>query len=112
MSEEKNGPAPETQAPALYPEFRNAPPLTEPMFMAVYAGPDVMSGRGFMAGQFFASENLRPQKTCEFCGKTIPEDSKFCSYCGKEQPVPAFCAVCGAKLLPSDKFCRSCGGKR
>ncbi len=52
---------------------------------------------------------------CEFCGKTIPDGSKFCPGCGKKQPeavhehVMDSCPYCGSRLEADSVFCEKCG---
>ncbi len=49
-------------------------------------------------------------KTCNQCGKSVPEEARFCPYCGAAQEAaPRTCSKCGSDNPPDARFCRSCG---
>lgn len=105
---------------AQYPDFNMYKDQLEnpQMFMAVYAGPEMMSNMGPAAGfvgAFVAAEAMKQdaapaaQRYCADCGTAIPTTAKFCPDCGKKQPAPVVCPRCGAMILPQHRFCIECG---
>lgn len=111
--EKENGGMPAANYPALQMDSQMDPTL----FMAVYAGPDVMNHSpvpGMMAIRMM-NGMMNSQKPsvvpCVSCGRDVPADGSFCPYCGERQPKRRFCAQCGAVLRDTDKFCTECGAK-
>lgn len=52
--------------------------------------------------------------TCNQCGHSIPQGSKFCPECGAKVEAPTgkkFCSQCGNEVAPGAKFCPQCGNK-
>lgn len=54
--------------------------------------------------------------TCNHCGSTIADNSKFCTTCGKTVTANTvvttgqhICNHCGAIIANNSKFCMSCG---
>ena len=56
-------------------------------FMAVYAGPDMMSRSGaVMPGQRIDMAT-KPHRLCTACGAMMPEEAKFCGACGQPMTI-------------------------
>ena len=70
---------------------------------------------------YFSLEPVREQNVpetmaCPYCGKQIPEHSKFCGYCGKNLGSPSMKTCgnkeCGKSIKATARFCPYCGVKQ
>ncbi len=95
------------------PDFYSQQPPQ--MFQTVYAGPDYYTQPNAqpIGAPAPTQTNVKPQKWCPECSRTIDADAKFCPNCGAAQPVVPNdrnrCSGCGAVLSANDKFCPECG---
>lgn len=59
-------------------------------------------------------DEIKKEKECIKCGKTIDSDLKFCPECGanqEEKDDKPKCPECGASIKEDTKFCDKCGHK-